>query len=224
MRPVTGGSLPWQPARRVPGHETSVRFAPAPASRKPASAAEVAEADEFSARVRVAGGDRPALLAHAAPKAAYGKILVATDFSPASREAARIALLAAPAAQLVFLHVWQLPEGRGLRAPESAADRLHARREAAQRAAVALDRFVDGLGTGARLVSRVVRPGRPATVIGDYALLMGADLIVIGKRRVPRLKDCLFGSAARRLMRRTCCDLLTVPPPPTRNAPGRRVG
>ena len=149
---------------------------------------------------------------NAAPKAAYRKILVATDFSPASREAARIALLASPAAQLVFLHVWQLPESCGLRDPEPAPGRLQARREAAHRAAAALDRFVDGLGTGARLVSRVVRPGRPATVIGDYALLMRADLIVIGKRRAPRLKERLFGSAVRGLMRRACCDLLMATP------------
>jgi len=150
----------------------------------------------------IRNSDRPVLLVHSQSKKIYRRILVAVDFSEKSREAARIAMLVAPTAQIVFLHAFYVPD-------VGMPDEIQSRRaQACETARMELNCFIDDFGPRKQLISGVVHHGFPLPVVCNYAKRMGADLIVIGK---PRVKGLLRGSAAQRFICRTSCDLLVAP-------------
>lgn len=160
-------------------------------------------------------GNRPLLLLNSAATRNYRKILVATDFSETSRQAASIAIRTFLDAQIVFLHAFHLPDQTALRGTCGSLDspgrnQLRALR-ARERAVTELDRFVDALNVERQLIARVARPGPPMRTIRNYARVMGADLIAIGNPAQSRLDRLLHGSATRRLMDETGCDLLIAP-------------
>jgi nucleotide-binding universal stress UspA family protein len=155
---------------------------------------------------------RPLLLLNSVPEKHYRKILVATDFSDTSRQAATFAVRAFPDAQFAFLHVFLTFDERELHAATHSFAWIESRRRRArENAIVELDHFVDALGADRQLISRVVRPGAPMRAICNYARTMCADLIVIGNPAQSRLKRLLYGSTARQLMDGADCDLLIAP-------------
>lgn len=161
----------------------------------------------------VSGGSRmPVLLARADVRKCYRRILVPVDFSDAARVSARAAIHLWPAAQVVFLHAFGLPNEEGTAEDEDSGEGECSRSLRAHRRAMQeLRRFCDGLAPADRLISLVAHRGVPAQVICDYARKMNADLIVIGKMRQSRLSALFCGNAARRLADRTACDVLVMP-------------
>ena len=123
----------------------------------------------------------------------FHTIVLATDFSPAVREAERLAgELARPAsATLHLVHVLPLLSSPG---------------EAAQRLAT-----IEGaVGPGLKRVTALLF-GSAARAIVTYARDQGADLIVVGTHGRTGVSRVLMGSVAEAVARLAPCPVLTVP-------------
>ena len=123
----------------------------------------------------------------------FSTIILATDFSPAAREAERLAgeLVRQAGATLHLVHVLPLLSSPG---------------EAAQRLAT-----VEGaLGSGLQRVTALLF-GSAARAIVAYAHERGADLIVVGTHGRTGVSRLLMGSVAEAVARLAPCPVLTVP-------------
>lgn len=131
------------------------------------------------------------------------RVLVAIDFSPASEQAALLAIRRFPAAQLVFMHVWPSnPE-----AQEGAADLADAL-AVKQRALRSLaDRWAP-----AQLHSVVVQRGDAAQTLAAYAVRMRADLIALGSIPGLLMPRLLRNGLVNTLHAQTECGLLLCTP------------
>jgi len=158
--------------------------------------------------------NRPVLLVKAEPGDAYKNVLVAVDFSEASRDAARLALLVAPSAHVTFLHVFYVPNEGMMHADGVSTDHIDSSRvRAGEMARGELNQFIAELGERKQLVTRAVQHGQPLPVICEYAKRLRADLIVVGKHGKSHLDEFLVGSITRRLLDQTSSDLLIAPTP-----------
>ena len=120
----------------------------------------------------------------------YRRILVATDFSAASRRSFRLAarLAALFGATVTVLH--------------AVADAA-----AGQGALASLRRFIPR--ELAHLTPRlVVQAGEPCAVILSAADAMDADLVVLSTRGRDSLRDALLGTHAQRVIRHASCPVL----------------
>jgi nucleotide-binding universal stress UspA family protein len=138
------------------------------------------------------------------------KIVVATDFSTASRPALAAALDLArrDGARLVVLHVMMPPSpfvGDGLPASWLELE-ARARRDAERRLAAAVSQAErSGIVTTGTLVK-----GVPAEVIVRVARREGAELLVIGTHGRSGLGRLFMGSVAARVLGTAKCPVLTV--------------
>ena len=138
------------------------------------------------------------------------KIVVATDFSAASRPALATALDLArrDGARLVVLHVMVPPSPfAGDDLPASWLElEARAQREAERRLAAAVSRAErSGIATTGTLVK-----GVPADVIVRVARREGADVIVIGTHGRSGLGRLFMGSVAARVLATATCPVVTV--------------
>lgn len=123
----------------------------------------------------------------------FRRVVFATDFSPAAREAETLAreLARQAGATLHLVHVLPLASSPG---------------EAAQRLATIEAAFGAGLqGVTALLF------GSAARAIVAYARAQGADLIVVGTHGRTGVSRMLMGSVAEAVARLAPCPVLTVP-------------
>jgi nucleotide-binding universal stress UspA family protein len=123
----------------------------------------------------------------------FHTIVLATDFSPAVREAERLAgeLARQAGATLHLVHVLPLLSSPG---------------EAAQRLAT-----IEGaVGPGLKRVTALLF-GSAARAIVTYARDQGADLIVVGTHGRTGVSRVLMGSVAEAVARLAPCPVLTVP-------------
>lgn len=158
-------------------------------------------------------GHLPVLLVRQAAEAAYGRVLLATDFSPASFEAARVGRALAPGAEHFLLHALELPLDRDLAfANANPASRRAFHDAAMRRAMERLATAEADLGAGGRL-TRAIHEGRPADTIEAFVREAGIDLVVLGVRARSRWEAHLLGSTALFATQRLGCDVLLVPEP-----------
>jgi nucleotide-binding universal stress UspA family protein len=130
----------------------------------------------------------------------FRRIVFATDFSPAVREAEALARALARQARATLHLVHVLP----LASPPG---------EAAQRLAT-----IEGaLGPGLQGVTALLF-GSAARAIVTYARDQGADLIVVGTHGRTGVSRVLMGSVAEAVARLAPCPVLTVPAPPESSA------
>lgn len=136
----------------------------------------------------------------------WQRILVTTDFSPASLAAVRCAraLAAERGADLLLLNViepfhvdWKMDTSGRQRDDRAEADRALAALAAAE---------LPGLAN----VRTDLRPGVPAEAIVEYARLTRADLLVIATRGRTGLSRALLGSVAESVVRHAPCPVLVV--------------
>lgn len=154
---------------------------------------------------------RPLLIVKNQPQGPYQKVLVAVDFSNGSKDAARMALEMAPAAQVTFLHVFHLPFEEQMRETGVSDSAIQGyRASAGEKARQRLDRFIADLGPRRQLLSRAVHHGSPASVIGNCIKQMGPDLVAMGKHGRARFEELMLGSVTRRMIGQTPCDLLVA--------------
>jgi nucleotide-binding universal stress UspA family protein len=160
----------------------------------------------------------PVLMVRGKVEGAYSKVLLATDFSESSRQAAKLGLALSPTAAHYLLHANELPLDRELAFASLSDQALAAFRERARaESASALEAFAGGLGTAARKVTRAIREGSPSRVLEDFVEEAGIDLVVLGARPRARWEANLLGSTALFAVSGLPCDVLLVPGLPARD-------
>jgi len=153
----------------------------------------------------------PVLLVKRHPPFDYERILVATDFSPAARDAANLAARFLPDASLYLLHAFEAPFERQMTYAGSDDETLDGyRRLGETEARWQMDEFVKTLEAPERF-ARKVRHGYAPALINQYAAEMGADLLVLGANRQSEFAAALLGSVATHLINEARSDLLLVP-------------
>lgn len=160
---------------------------------------------------RIQEADRPLMLARSQPKSCYSRILIPVDFSRASVSAAKAVLRAGSGTQLVFLASFSMFGDAAMHARPRHTMVAPLLSDVCCAARTRLARFVEQLNVQTSLVSVVARHGELDAVTRSYADLMRADLIVIGRRSVPRLEAVLLGSPEWRLSQEVESDILIVP-------------
>ena len=144
------------------------------------------------------------------------RVVLATDFTPYSDYAGRVALsLAAPDALVHVVHV--MPD------PPLGADEARWRQQYRTSAQPELARMRDELSAGnGRTVETVVLGGDPAPTIAEYASAIAADLVACAAHGRGFLDRLFLGSVAAGLLHRVPCSVLCVPGSAAARAAQRR--
>lgn len=141
--------------------------------------------------------------------APFQDVVVATDFSAASAYAAQVALrLIDPHATLHLVHVWE---------PTSTDDAHVLAMDDSYRASLPehFRRFTEILAPpGGIEVKTIVREGKPAERVLDYAAAHHADLLVAGRHGLNMFERFLAGSQTTSMLRGAECSILVAPEPP----------
>lgn len=144
---------------------------------------------------------------------ALKKVLVATDFEPASESALRYGRVLARSfgAELHVLHVVEHLLAHAVDVYSYAADapgvQQDLERTARERAEALLD---DDDRRELRAVAVTKTSNGPADAILDYARENGIDLIVMGSHGRSGVAHFFMGSVAERVVRNALCPVLTV--------------
>lgn len=158
-------------------------------------------------------GDRSVLLVRHPPRKPYRRVLIPTDFSPASRQALIEALSLAPGARFDLLHVYRL-WGSGRLGPASIGDEQLQRyqQQLLDAAGTKLQQLLQIPELHATRIKRHLRQGNPAALIPAQAAELGADLIAMGTAGLSGLPYLLLGSVTEQVIRQASCDVLAVRP------------
>jgi nucleotide-binding universal stress UspA family protein len=154
----------------------------------------------------------PVLVTKTAPRRSYERILVAVDFTPASKRLVRLAWVLDSKAEVELFHAISSQNEARLRAAEASRRAIQAYRHECMRHA--RDRIFWLTDTFDSRRNRVLSaighgdPARQAVVQQDH---VGADLLVVGKRRSSPIADFVFGSVAQRVLCWATSDVLVVP-------------
>lgn len=142
----------------------------------------------------------------------WRRVALATDFSPASLQAAKLGLRIAPRASHYLLHACELPLVSDLAFANASAESREAyHHEAWEEASGQIAEFATALGPAGAAVTRAPREGPPAAVLSAFVLEAGIDLVVLGARPRARWEANLLGSTALFASNRLGCDVLLVP-------------
>jgi nucleotide-binding universal stress UspA family protein len=158
----------------------------------------------------VRNGDRSVLVVKQPLDGPYHRVLVAVDFSPASRQALELALRLAPDARCHVLHVYQGIEGQLRRGSPTEAELIRYRRQRAREARKELEGFLHGCASSTKQMKRLVKDGHPFYVISQTAKRLRVDLLAVGTIGRTGLPYLLLGSVAERVLREARCDVLIV--------------
>lgn len=142
---------------------------------------------------------QPLLVVRQRVRGPYRRIMVATDFTPASVLALETAAGLFPGRRITVFHA----HDSDVLAPD-----------ASPRAA--LLRFLDGcaLPPGAReLLDPVIGEGEPASQLARHVVDNSIDLVVLGLHEESALMRLLTGSRSEYLLQAVVCDTLLVRPP-----------
>lgn len=155
---------------------------------------------------------RPVLFVKKVPMHSYQRVLIATDFSVESMEAAKVALTIAPDAHITCLHAYQVV-GEAMLLDSGISPEIMAgyRTRARDNAAVQLNQFIACLGKNKHLISPAVQYGATVGILKAFAEKLDIDLIAIGKHGRSRFSELFRGGVKRRMISECKCDLLIVP-------------
>ena len=144
----------------------------------------------------------------------FGRVLVATDFSPACDRALELACaLAAPDAEIVLFHAWQFPPGTvGLRATtpkdgDAVGELQEKILELNARRGEALCQRVTRTGRSARFVQE---HGAPAAEIQAQLEASEFDLACVSTHGHRGFRRLLLGSVTEATVRHAPCSVLVV--------------
>lgn len=131
------------------------------------------------------------------------------DFSPSSLGAIQQARRIAPDAEIVLLHVFDVPFEGQLRYANVEEEMIHqyrilARQEASQK----LQALRDDSGLSARNTHEIVLYGDAASRIIEQEQEADCDLIAIGKHGESLLEDLLLGSVTKHVLTESQGDIL----------------
>lgn len=152
---------------------------------------------------------RPMLVVKQAAHEKYRKLLVPVDFSAASLPAIRNALAIAPGAEIVLLHVFEVPfEGKLQFAGIDEETLLHYRIAAQREAMQKLQTLRDEAGLSPQLSRLSVLHGEPSLRIIEQEQEQDCDLIVMGRYGERVIEELLLGSVSRQVLTWSQCDVL----------------
>lgn len=148
----------------------------------------------------------PLLVVRNRARAPYRRIVLATDFSEASRQALRAATQFFPTSNLSVFHAYDSPYSAS---PEAVAVRESwealAREECVK--------FISDAGLPEetqRRLDLLVEHGHPGRLLRDLCQHGQVDLVVIGSRGRSIVQTLLLGSTAETLLRMVPCDIMVV--------------
>lgn len=151
----------------------------------------------------------PVLIVVGSDETPYDRVMLATDFSPASGAAARLAARMAAGAPITPVHALHVPyQGMLSRTSSASALERSFRSEAAQedRAWRGENQLPDGMGE-----TQIVA-GSPVMVFETHVDETGTPLIAIGAHGRVGQRRAVLGSVVTDLMRAPPCDLLICRP------------
>lgn len=163
---------------------------------------------------RVIGfGRQPVLVVSDRPHGPYQRVLVAPDFSDASRRAAEFALALLPDAEIRLVHASRLPLDRALAGPHAHAQ-VHCASEVKLLGTIKADLISRYRSTSsqAQLLDVVVCHGPPLEVIRQEVLQFRPDLLAIGVQSHIGLSRAVVGEIAEELLAQPPCDIIAVHP------------
>ncbi|MDO9004479.1 MAG: universal stress protein [Aquabacterium sp.] len=138
----------------------------------------------------------------------YRHVVLATDFSPASRAALNTAVRWFGDCKLSLFHAYP-STGAGLGGEHLVEDTWRAV------AAGQCDTFLkeSGLGTDVSLgISLILERGHPEVLLPDYVRFADVDLVILGTNGRSGLLKALLGSTAENLLHTLDCDTMVVRP------------
>jgi len=140
----------------------------------------------------------------------YRSVVVATDFSEASRAALETALALLPAARMSLFHAFEVPFDGFIE------DKLAMRDAGARQAEAECQAFLDAtpaVARDGREVAKICEYGALEWLLADLAERGDADLVALGTVGRGGLASALLGSVAQRLLARLPVDMLVVRQP-----------
>lgn len=153
--------------------------------------------------------DCPLLVVRNRARAPYRRIILATDFSEASRHALRAATQFFPRSNLTVFHAYDPPYSTS---PEAVAVRESWETLARQECG----KFIEDSGLPEETQRRLdilIEHGHPGRLLRDLSQHRQFDLVVIGSRGHSLVKTLLLGSMAQTLLRMAPCDTMVVQRP-----------
>jgi nucleotide-binding universal stress UspA family protein len=165
---------------------------------------------------RVVRTSQTNVLVARAPRAdagAFRRILVPTDFSPASEKALRMALaLASPGAEVELFHAWQYPVGtHGLGDPNTIGPLTAVRDEIVAAAERMGKDWVRRAAPPEQVTVRFVHDhGPPAIIVGERLEATAYDLVAMGTHGYRGFRRFMLGSVAEATVRHAPCSVLVA--------------
>jgi len=152
---------------------------------------------------------RPILVVKQTPIDAYRRVLVPVDLSRWSVPALMLARAAAPHAELVVLHAFEVPFEGKLRLAGVQEDTINRyRTEAKQDALQRMRQLVAEAGLDSGVVRFSVRHGDASRHIIEQEQEQDCDLIAIGKHGQNVVEELLLGSVTKHVLAESNCDVL----------------
>lgn len=155
----------------------------------------------------------PVLVVNSRPRGSYRSVVVATDFSDASRAALESALALLPAARMSLFHAFEFPFDGFI------DDKMAMRDAGARQAAAESQAFLNAtpaVARSRRTIEKICEYGVPEWLLSDLAERGDADLVALGTVGRTGLANMLIGSIAQRLITRLPVDMLVVRQPGVR--------
>jgi len=138
-------------------------------------------------------------------------VLIAVDFSAQSRFTVELARELAPAAEIVLLHVFDVPFETRLRHAGIDEEKVRHLRIAAKQAALErMDDLIARAGLGGVELRRVLHHDLPGTGIVDQARELECDLVAVGRQDKGLAEEILVGSVARHVLGFADTDVLVA--------------
>jgi nucleotide-binding universal stress UspA family protein len=155
--------------------------------------------------------DCPVLVVRGGGREPYRRVLIAVDFSPASASSVRYARAMAPAAEILLLHVLDVPfEGMLHYAGVSGDVVDHYRREAREAAVTGMREMARAAGLPDGGWTLLVERGDATTTILEVQADRGCDLVVMGKHGTHVTEELLIGSVTKRVLAESPSDMLVL--------------
>lgn len=156
----------------------------------------------------------PVLIVKQEPRHAYRRVLVPIDFSAASRRCVELAREVAPGADLLLLHVFEVPfEGKMQFAGVGTDVLLQYRSEMRERCIRQLHELAASAGLQPGDYTGVVLHGDAVREVIVHEERDHCDLIVMGKHGTHVTEELLLGSVTQRVLAESQSDVLVVVDP-----------
>jgi nucleotide-binding universal stress UspA family protein len=144
----------------------------------------------------------PVLAVKTRPNRPYRRVIVASDFSEASREALLATIELFPSAQITLFHAYQVVYESFMNDTEAA------RRAEARNAEATAREFLAKTPVGNQRILIRAEHGSPERALREIVAAGGVDLVVVGTHGRGLIGQLLLGSVARSIVAEVPVDVL----------------